>query len=50
MYPHPAQQKNRGSIIEVHNQHICKCHNETPVQLIYANKNVKYESIAKTEY
>jgi hypothetical protein len=24
--------------MKIHCKHICKCHNETPVQLIYANK------------
>jgi hypothetical protein len=29
------------NLIKIRYKHICKCHKETPIQLIYANKNVK---------
>jgi hypothetical protein len=29
------------NLIKVYCKHIWKCHNETPVQRIYANKNIK---------
>jgi hypothetical protein len=29
------------SLIKIHYKHICKCHNETPVQSMHNNKNVK---------
>jgi hypothetical protein len=28
------------NLTKVHREQIWKCHNETPVQLLYANKNI----------
>jgi hypothetical protein len=33
------------NLINIYYKHMCKCHNETSVQLIYNNKNHKKEKV-----
>jgi ribosomal protein L44E len=42
------REKDRGgNLINIYCKHICKCHNASPVQVVYANKTNSYSEDQK---